>query len=380
MKVAPVYGAVRKQCEGIDATLLHTGQHYDRSMSEVFFADLGLPEPDVHLHVGSGTHAYQTARALEGVADVLEREPTDLVVVAGDVNSTLAAALAAVKLNVPIAHVESGLRSGDWTMPEEHNRRVTDHLSTLLFTHCADAVENLHAEGIDGARIFFVGNTMIDSLYRCIDSARASEPWKRYGLTPSKYGLVTLHRPGLVDDVELLHATMLSLRDLARTVPLIVPMHPRTQARLVEADLLSLARASNLTIVEPVSYRDFIGLESMAGFVLTDSGGIQEEAAALGIPCFTLRDTTERPVTIELGTNTLLGLDPSRVRKIPRLLDDFRPPLSPIPLWDGRAGERVASALLSYLNVPTQSERGAAVGGLRHQDPRIVSRENAGLS
>jgi UDP-N-acetylglucosamine 2-epimerase (non-hydrolysing) len=350
MKVAPVYRALGKQPRLIDTTLLHTGQHYDAAMSDVFFADLDLPPPDVHLHVGSGSHAYQTARALEGVAEVLERNAPDLLVVGGDVNSTLAAALAAVKLNVPIAHVESGLRSRDWTMPEEHNRRLTDHVSTLLFAHSEGAVENLRAEGIDDGAIFLVGNTMIDSLHRCVAEARSAAPWEAYGLTAQHYGLVTLHRPALVDDVELLDRTMAALRDISGDLPVLFPMHPRTRARLTQIGPPPRTAAAKVIVGEPVSYREFLGLEIGARFVLTDSGGVQEETAALDVPCFTLRDTTERPVTIELGTNTLLGLDPSRIRDIPRLLAHFRPPDAPIPLWDGHAGERIASVLLSYLD------------------------------
>jgi UDP-N-acetylglucosamine 2-epimerase (non-hydrolysing) len=350
MKVAPVYRALKNRPGVIDATLLHTGQHYDAAMSEVFFADLDLPPPDVHLHVGSGSHASQTARALEGVAEVLERDAPDLLVVAGDVNSTLAAALAAAKLNIPIAHIESGLRSWDWTMPEEHNRRLTDHLSTLLFSHSEGAVENLRAEGIDEDSIFLVGNTMIDSLHRCVAGARSTEPWRGFGLTAQSYGLVTLHRPALVDDFELLARTMAALRDVSEDFPVLFPMHPRTRARLTKIGQPPGAPVGKVTIAEPVSYREFLGLQLGARFVITDSGGVQEETAALGVPCFTLRDTTERPVTIELGTNTLLGLDPSRIREIPRLLDHFRPPTDPIPFWDGHAGERCASVLHSFLS------------------------------
>ena len=362
MKIAPVYRALEKQPRLIDVTLLHTGQHYDVAMSDVFFADLDLPAPDIHLHVGSGSHAYQTARALEGIADVIERDAPDLLVVGGDVNSTLAAALAAAKLNVPIAHVESGLRSWDWTMPEEHNRRLTDHLSTLLLAYSEDAVENLRAEGIDDSSIFLVGNTMIDSLERCVAEARTAAPWKAYGLTAQRYGLVTLHRPALVDDVELLDRTMAALGDISGDVPVLFPMHPRTRARLTQSTHAAGSAAANVTIVEPVSYREFLGLEVGARFVLTDSGGVQEETAALGVPCFTLRDTTERPVTIQLGTNTLLGLDPSRIRDIPRLLERFRPPDAPIPLWDGHAGERVASVLRSYLEARDDPRGKPAVG------------------
>jgi len=355
MKVAPVYSALDKQPRPIDATLLPTGQHYDAAMSDVFFADLELPAPDIHLHVGSGSHAYQTARALEGIAEVLERDAPDLLVVAGDVNSTLAGALAAAKLNVPIAHIESGLRSRDWTMPEEHNRRLTDHLSTLLFAHSEGAVENLRDEGIDDDAIFLVGNTMIDSLHQCVAEARAVAPWKKYGLTAQRYGLVTLHRPALVDDVDLLARTMAALSDISEGFPLLFPMHPRTRARLTEGGMSPHGVHANVMIVEPVSYREFLGLEVGAGFVLTDSGGVQEETAALGVACFTLRDTTERPVTIELGTNMLLGLDPARIREIPRLLERFRRPEAPIPLWDGHAGERVAAVLVSYLDTRERS-------------------------
>ena len=358
MKVAPVYRAIRMHGGLIRTTLLHTGQHYDRVMSEVFFADLDLPVADVQLHVGSGTHAQQTARALEGIADVLERDMPELVVVAGDVNSTLAGALAAVKLNVPVAHIEAGLRSRDWTMPEEHNRRLTDHLSTLLFAHCNDAVDNLRAEGVDETRIFLVGNTMIDSLRRALDAARAGAPWEKYGLTPQRYGLVTLHRPALVDDPDLLRETMLALCDISAEVPVLFPVHPRTRARLAQAGLLPPIAGSDVLVVEPAPYLDFLGLEAGAQFVLTDSGGVQEETTALAVPCFTLRDSTERPVTVDLGTNVLLGREPARVREIPRLLKRLRPTPPPIPLWDGRAGERVASVLLSYLEVPVGAHSG----------------------
>jgi UDP-N-acetylglucosamine 2-epimerase (non-hydrolysing) len=345
MKVAPVYRAL--EALELELFLIHTGQHYDPEMSDVFVAELGLPQPDVFLGVGSGTHAEQTARAMVGVEKVLlERRPA-LVVVAGDVNSTLAAALAAVKLEIPVAHIESGLRSFDNSMPEEHNRKLTDHLSAILLAHSPSAVSNLAREGVDPASVDLVGNTMIDSLLSHLDAARGRGPWTRLGLEPGAYGLVTLHRPQLVNDEGLLADVLTGLLRLAEAFPLVFPSHPRTQERLVA---LGYERRDNdgVRIIEPLGYLDFLGLESEARFVLTDSGGIQEETSVLGIPCFTLRDTTERPITVELGTNTLLGLAPERIAEIP---DALAQPASfePIPLWDGHAGPRAAEALARFL-------------------------------
>jgi UDP-N-acetylglucosamine 2-epimerase (non-hydrolysing) len=340
MKAAPVISALRRR--GTDVLLVHTGQHYDAEMSEIFVTELGLPRPDVVLGVGSGTHAEQTARALVGVEQVLAEHRPSLVVVPGDVNSTLAAALAAVKLGIPVAHIEAGLRSYDPSMPEEHNRRLTDHLSDVLLVHSASAVENLAREGIvDG--VHFVGNTMIDSLTTHVAAARGAKPWERIGVEPGMFGLVTLHRPSLVDDKELLRATVERLAGLASELPIVFPVHPRTRERLGAA---ADARGA-LLLTRPLGYLEFLGLESSARFVLTDSGGVQEETSALGIPCFTLRDTTERPVTVELGTNTLLGLRPDRIAEIPALLELPRSP-SPIPLWDGAAGERAADVLAAF--------------------------------
>jgi UDP-N-acetylglucosamine 2-epimerase (non-hydrolysing) len=340
MKAAPVLRALEGR--GLDVLLVHTGQHYDADMSDVFLAQLGLPKPDVFLGVGSGTHAEQTARALVGVEGVLLEYRPSLVVVPGDVNSTLAGALAAVKLQIPVAHLEAGLRSYDPTMPEEHNRILTDHLSSLLLVHSAGAIDNLAAEGIAGEHVQFVGNTMIDSLLEHVEAARAAAPWSQLGLEPGGYGLLTLHRPALVDDPELLRETLDALVELARHAPLVFPVHPRTHERIGSLDL------PGVHLTPPLGYLEFLGLEAEAQFVLTDSGGVQEETAALGVPCFTLRDTTERPVTIELGTNTLLGLRPDRITEIPELLRQPRPPAE-IPLWDGHAGERSAAAVAAYL-------------------------------
>ena len=347
MKAAPVLRAVRAKAPGTGTLLVHTGQHYDPEMSDVFLDQLALPAPDVFLGVGSGTHAEQTARALVGIEAVLVEQQPALVVVPGDVNSTLAGALAAVKLGVPVAHLEAGLRSFDPAMPEEHNRQLTDHLSSLLLAHSQSAVDNLAAEGIeDGVRL--VGNTMIDSLLDHVDAARAARPWEPYGVEPGGYGLVTLHRPALVDDPELLRAAVEALVDLAASFPLVFPVHPRTVERLAAAGLEETVARANVLLTKPLGYLDFLGLESEARFVLTDSGGVQEETSALGVPCFTLRDSTERPVTVELGTNTLLGLEPERIGEIPTLLGRERA-ASQIPLWDGHAGERAADAIAEFL-------------------------------
>jgi UDP-N-acetylglucosamine 2-epimerase (non-hydrolysing) len=342
MKAAPVIDALRKRGTGV--YLVHTGQHYDAEMSEVFLGELGLTTPDVFLGVGSGSHAEQTARTLVGVEQVLVEERPALVVVPGDVNSTLAAALAAVKLQIPVAHLEAGLRSFDPDMPEEHNRKLTDHVSSLLLTHSPGAVENLEREGIDPKTVHLVGNTMIDSLFTHLEAARAAAPWVARGLGEGTYGLVTLHRPALVDDPVLLRETMEQLVALTETTPILFAAHPRTVERLETLDL----DLSGLTVTGPLGYLEFLGLEAAARFVLTDSGGVQEETSALGVRCFTLRSTTERPITIELGTNSLLGLEPERIADIPELLDTPRAGM-PIPLWDGHAGERAADTLVQFL-------------------------------
>jgi UDP-N-acetylglucosamine 2-epimerase (non-hydrolysing) len=339
MKVAPVLRAL-----DAPTLLVHTGQHYDSEMSEVFLTELGLPEPDFFLGVGSGTHGEQTARALVGIEQVLlERRPA-AVVVSGDVNSTLAGALAAAGAGIPLAHLEAGLRSFDSTMPEEHNRKVADHLSALLLAHSQSAVENLAREGIAAELVELVGNTMIDTVLEHVEEAKARAPWSELGLEAGEYGLVTLHRPALVDDPQVLAETVAALTALAETLPLVFPVHPRTGAQLEETDM-SLGK---VLVTPPLGYREFLGLEACARFVLTDSGGVQEETSALGIPCFTLRDTTERPVTVELGTNTVLGAQPDRIAEIPALLEDTRP-ATPIPLWDGHAGERAAGAIRRWV-------------------------------
>ncbi|MBA2384115.1 MAG: UDP-N-acetylglucosamine 2-epimerase (non-hydrolyzing) [Actinobacteria bacterium] len=348
MKSAPVHAAMRELAPDADLRLVHTEQHYDESMSAVFFDELGLPRPDESLGVGSGTHGEQTARALVAVERSLTNWRPDLVVVAGDVNSTLAAALAAVKLHLPVAHIEAGLRSFDASMPEEHNRRLTDHLSVVLLAHSDSALENLAREGIAPERSHLVGNTMIDSLLANVDRARAARPWERFGLAEGGYGLVTLHRQALFETRGRLAAAADGLIGLAQEVEVLFPLHPRTATRLEETGDAQRLRDAGVHLAPPLGYLDFLGLQAGALFVLTDSGGVQEETSALGVRCFTLRDSTERPVTVELGTNTVLGADPAAIALVPALLAESRAPRE-IPLWDGAAGGRAAEVLLREL-------------------------------
>jgi UDP-N-acetylglucosamine 2-epimerase (non-hydrolysing) len=341
VKTAPVIAALRSRLPDSRHTIVHTGQHYDRAMSEVFLEELGVPAPDYMLEVGSGSHAAQTARTMERLEPVLEEERPDLVLVPGDVNSTLAAALTAVKMQIPVGHIESGLRSFDRTMPEEVNRIVADEFSEHLFLHSDEAIENLRAEGIAEQRMHFVGNTMIDTLVALEDRFRAAGSAAKLGVEPGGYVLVTLHRPALVDG-ELLPETVRRLGELAGQMPVVFPVHPRTRKRMAAIS----AEHPGLLLCEPLGYVEFLSLIADAGAVLTDSGGIQEETTYLGIPCFTLRDNTERLVTIRAGTNTLLGLDPAAIAGIPAALADRPPaPQEPPPLWDGHAAERIADVL-----------------------------------
>jgi UDP-N-acetylglucosamine 2-epimerase (non-hydrolysing) len=340
VKMAPVLAALRERDPDGRHVLVHTGQHYDRLMSEVFFEELGVPEPTHRLEAGSGTHAVQTARVMERFEPVLEAERPDVVLIPGDVNSTLSAAVVAAKACIPLAHVESGLRSFDRTMPEEINRVVADSLSQFLFVHSSEAVDNLRAEGVPDERIHFVGNTMIDSLVAVEQRVRDLDVASRIGVSPGDYLLVTLHRPALVDG-PLLGSVIEQLNAIAEQLPVLFPMHPRTQAR-VEA----LGVRTRFHWLDPLGYLDFLSLQSAAAGVLTDSGGVQEETTFFGVPCFTLRDNTERPVTIRAGTNTLLGLDPSAIGGIPKALAERpaeRP--EPPPLWDGHAAERIADVI-----------------------------------
>lgn len=351
VKMAPVVHALIDLGD-VTVRVLHTGQHYDSALSESFLRELGMPAPDENLGVGSGSHAEQTARVLVGVEASLQRELPDALVVAGDVNSTFAAALAAAKLGVPIVHVESGLRSRDWTMPEEINRVLTDRLADLLLCTSADAVENLAAEGIAGDGVAVVGNTMIDSLWRLVEKADAASPLPALGLDHRGFALVTLHRPAVVDDLDRLAAVLAVLDELAVELPVVFPVHPRTRERVtrIGGDV-----ARRLVLLEPMSYLEFLALEHAARLVITDSGGVQEETSALGVPCLTYRTSTERPVTIELGTNRLVGTDPVELARACRQELAVQRAFVPaaIPLWDGHSGPRAAAAIATLLQAGT---------------------------
>ena len=324
VKQAPVISAIGRHLPGADQVIVHTGQHYDRMMSEIFFEQLGVPEPDHMLDVGSGSHAQQTARVMERLEPVLTREKPDLLLVPGDVNSTLAAALTASKLGIEIAHIESGLRSFDRTMPEEVNRVLVDQISSLLFIHSPEAVDNLRNEGIGGDHIHFVGNTMIDSLVAMRDRIREAAAAARHGHRRGDYLLVTLHRPALVDG-PLLADAIARLREVGERLPVIFPVHPRTRAR-IDSERIEIG---SIELIDPVGYIDFLSLVSDAGAVLTDSGGIQEETTFLGVPCL-----------------TLLGLDPAAILEIPAALEAGSVELSePPPLWDGQAADRLAAVI-----------------------------------
>jgi UDP-N-acetylglucosamine 2-epimerase (non-hydrolysing) len=344
VKTAPVIGALRERLPDAGHAIVHTGQHYDRQMSEVFFEELGMPEPDHMLEVGSGTHAQQTAKVIERLEPVLLADGPDLVLVPGDVNSTLAATLTATKLGIEVGHIESGLRSFDRTMPEELNRIVADHLCDHLFLHSDEAIENLRAEGIPDERMHFVGNTMIDTLVALEARIRELATATRLGAEPGGYLLVTLHRPALVDG-PLLEETIARIGAVATEIPVLFPVHPRTR-KMMEG---IASEHPGLTLTEPLGYLDFLSLVADAAAVLTDSGGIQEETTYLGVPCFTLRDNTERPVTLRVGTNTLLGLDPAAIATIPDQLSarsGEKP--EPPPLWDGHAAERLAEVVAGW--------------------------------
>ncbi len=344
MKVAPVLAEFRRR--HWHPVLIHTGQHYSPEMSEAFFEDLGLPHPEVNLSVGSGTQTQQTAEIMKRLEPVLLQLKPQLVVVVGDTNSTLAATLVAAKMSIPIAHIEAGLRSFDRTMPEEINRVVTDALSELLFVTEQSAVDNLHAEGVPRARIHFVGNVMIDSLLRCREPARHSKILDRLGLRVRGYVVVTLHRVSNVDCSDRLAALLTMLRSLSREVPVIFPVHPRTLERIRGANL----DCSGVITTEPLGYIDFVKLIGEARLVLTDSGGIQEETTILNVPCLTLRQNTERPVTITQGTNRLVGVDPDVILKAAK--SALQEPIASkgVPdLWDGKASARIADVLERFL-------------------------------
>lgn len=343
MKVAPLVAALSPWRDTVEQVLVHTGQHYDYQMSRVFFEDLEMPDPVEHLDAGSGTHAEQTARVMLAFEPVLLQRQPDWVVVVGDVNSTLACALVCSKLNVRLAHVEAGLRSGDRSMPEEINRLLTDQIADLLFTPSPDADANLLREGVDPAKIHFVGNVMIDTLMKMLPKARLRQVVDNLGLQRREYTLVTLHRPSNVDNPENLAEIMAALNEMAQRQAVVFPVHPRTRLRLEQLGL----GARRVQLIDPLGYLDFLALMDSAAVVLTDSGGIQEETTFLGVPCLTVRSTTERPITVTHGTNRLVA---SNRKAILDAVNDTEhrkaTPRQPIEFWDGHAAERIARVLL----------------------------------
>ena len=360
MKVAPVHLAMCAR--GLDAKLIHTGQHYDDNMSRVFFEQLGMPRPDENLGVGSCSHAVQTARVMEAFEQVVLSHKPDLVMVAGDINSTVACALVAQKLHIKVAHLEAGLRSRDMRMAEEVNRILTDQISDLLLTPSADADDNLLREGIAADKIHRVGNAMIDSLLGHLDAARATGAVAAQGLVKGGYILTTIHRAENVDDPQTCERVLRILATASEDLPVLFPMHPRTQARIKAFGLQPVVDAArDLRVVDPIGYLDFLALQADAKVVLTDSGGIQEETTALGVPCLTLRDNTERPITVTQGTNTIVGTDRKRIlAELATILKGGRTRGSVPELWDGHTAERVVDVVV------------AALGTTQDLDPFVV--------
>jgi len=350
MKIAPLHRAFQ-QHGGFESLIVHTGQHYDERMSDIFFRQLEMPEPDIYLSIGSGSHAQQTARIMMAFEEVVLQEKPDLVLVVGDVNSTLACSLVAVKLHIPVAHVEAGLRSGDRTMPEEINRIVTDNISDYLFVTEQSGLDNLKAEGVPDEKVFFVGNVMIDALVQFREKAAQTTVLKDIGLAPSTYVLMTMHRPSNVDNEEGLIALLETIERLTADRPVVFPIHPRTRNRFADFGLdTRLHGLDNLKLLAPLGYLEFLQLMEHASVVVTDSGGIQEETTYLQVPCLTLRDNTERPVTIEMGTNELMSLDPARIEaRVEALMRAGQSAGMVPPLWDGHAAERIAGLLDAML-------------------------------
>ena len=355
MKIAPLYHALKKRAWA-EPLIVHTGQHYDINMSDTFFEDLDLPAPDFHLGVGSGTHAEQTGRVMIAYEKLLMADPPDLVVVVGDVNSTMAATLASSKLGIRVGHLEAGLRSFDRTMPEEINRLVTDALADILWTPSQDADENLLREGVSREKIQFVGNIMIDSLEMMRGRIERVDAWRKYGLKSGRFGLVTLHRPSNVDEREGLERLCDEILRVSSSVPLVFPIHPRTRKNLESNGLMArLEKAGNLHLDDPVSYVPFMNLVFNCNLAITDSGGIQEETTYLGIPCLTLRPNTERPITVTCGTNRLVKLH-ELSKKVHEVLETGIPKRKIPPLWDGHTAERVVKSIRKMLSADSTDD------------------------
>jgi UDP-N-acetylglucosamine 2-epimerase (non-hydrolysing) len=359
MKVKPVMDALEER--GAEVILVHTGQHYDAAMNDVFFSDLSIRRPDYFLGAGSGSHATQTSRVMTAFEPLAEQLRPDVVIVVGDVNSTMACALVTAKCGALLAHVEAGLRSRDWTMPEEVNRVVTDRVSDYLFAPSEDAVANLRGEGYRDDQIHLAGNVMVDTLLANLDRALAGDVMSRLDLEPGQYGLVTLHRPANVDEPDVLTSLLAALSDVARSCPLVLPAHPRAAQQLQAHGMSDRVR-----VIPPLGYLDFIALEALAGLVLTDSGGVQEETTVLGVPCLTLRENTERPITVTEGTNQLVGRDRERIVATALAVLDSPPPRRAPALWDGHAGQRIAEVVVS------------GGGSLGHSRPTALAQPLAG--
>ncbi len=350
MKIAPIVREMKRRSDEFLPLIVHTGQHYDAAMSDSFFADLDIPKPDFHLEIGSASHAVQTARIMTAFELVVMQEKPDWVLVVGDVNSTIACALVCSKLGVKVAHVEAGLRSGDLTMPEEINRLLTDRISDLLLTPSPDGDENLLKEGIAPEKIKLVGNVMIDSLFYSLKIAENSTIREDLNLTAKDYAVLTLHRPSNVDEKEVFSGLLDALVEISEKIPIIFPAHPRTKANIEKFGFAERVANSNIKLIEPLGYLDFMNLYSGAKLVLTDSGGLQEETTALSIPCLTLRENTERPITIEMGTNNLVGTNPPVITAAAFEILDKENQMQNgkiPPLWDGKAAERICDALLN---------------------------------
>lgn len=372
MKVAPILAAL--EAAGVETTLVHTGQHYDANMSDDFFVHLGMRAPDVHLGCAGGSHAQTTAAVMVAFDDIVTAYDAELVIVVGDVDSTLACALVAAKRNVPVAHVEAGLRSGDRTMPEEVNRIVVDSISDWLFAPSPDATSNLVREGVDARRIHWVGNVMADSLLGCLDTIDVDATLAGYAVDRGEYALLTLHRPSNVDEAETFREIMSAIADISVRLPVLFPVHPRTAPQLLlPAVQRLLQQAGNIRLLPPIGYRDCVALQAGAAMVLTDSGGLQEETTILGVPCLTLRESTERPITVTEGTNTVVGTARAAIVNGAAAALDRRDIRSTPPVgWDGHAAERIVEVLLT-VDAPLDSVRARpAAPSLRRTQVRLA--------